>query len=548
MIPPVLNQRTQVLLLLCFMWYESTNHKVIGVAYTVAAVVLGVLGFAVSVVFRFEISTIGVWCLYGDYQFYNVAITAHGLIMVFGFIMPIILGGAVNYTMPLVLGTPDMLFPRLNNLSLWAFFGAATVLTLAVLVDEGPGLGWTLYATLSCFEYHSSVGVDLVVLTVMFLGVSSLANGLNATGTIYACRLVTTTMLDAPLWALGIIITNFCLIAALPTLAVAVVLLLVDRNFNSCFYDALGGGDVLLFEHLFWFFGHPEVYIIILPIFALISWSLEQLIGHAVFGYVSMLYSTTSIGVLGFLVWAHHMYVASMDIDSRSYFSAATLLIAVPTSIKIFNWLLSTCFSSFTIWCADVTIIYGFVLLFAGGGLTGVLLSNAGLDVFLHDTYFVVGHFHYVLSLAAVFGAVCFTHIYGGRLVFLDAWDFWGSLMALTSSTSAGLAFLSMHVAGLCGMPRRYSDFADCYLIWAPVWNWAMITLLLWWILWSIGWVAQFASACSFSCQRVGAIPMGVHVCASSGTFAESLVMLYHTEIDAMIVPICVSHGRTMLV
>lgn len=529
------------------MWYESTNHKVIGVIYAVAAIILGVLGFFVSVVFRFEISTLGVWILYGDYQFYNVAITAHGLIMVFGFIMPLILGGAVNYTMPLVLGTPDMLFPRLNNLSLWAFFAAAMTLTLAVLVDEGPGLGWTLYASLSCFEYHSSVGVDLTVLTVDLLAISSTANGLNATGTMYGCRLNSTTMLDAPLWVLGITITNFLLLAALPTLVVAVMLLLMDRNFNATFYDTLGGGDVLLFEHLFWFFGHPEVYIIILPIFAMVSWVIEMLIGHNVFGYISMLYATVSIGVLGFFVWAHHMYVASIDIDTRSYFASATLLIAVPTAVKIFNWLLSSMFSSAG-FVGDAVIVYGFVLLFASGGLTGVILSNAGLDVFLHDTYFVVGHFHYVLALAAVFGAAQFCHTFLSRSVFVDSWDFLGVYTTALLATGSGMAFFSMHISGLCGMPRRYSDIADCYLSWSPVWNWSVMILITWWVSWSISWLVQLSSAASYSCARLTIASVGTHVTLNAGNTVESLIWLYHTEIDNVVVPLVVSSTPQMLI
>jgi heme/copper-type cytochrome/quinol oxidase subunit 1 len=358
---------------------------------------------------RFELSTIGVGLLFGDYQFYNVLISAHGLVMIFGFIMPVIMGGFTNYWLPVMIGCPDMIFPRLNNLSFWLYLVGVLFMIFSVTIEEGIGIGWTLYPTLLCIDYHSGGSVDFAIFAVHLLGFSSIVNSLNVVCTVFGIRKKYFSMIYVNLFIWGMMFTSFLLITCLPILAGAVTLVLTDRNFNTSFYDVLGGGDAVLFQHLFWFFGHPEVYIIILPVFGIVSSIIDVISGKSVFSLLAMIYSMSSISLLGFFVWAHHMFTIGMDIDSRAYFGSITLIIGVPTSIKIFNWI-------FSIFCGiDILVymesyfVYMFIFMFLMGGITGLLLANVGLDILLHDTYFVVAHFHYVLSLGAVVGFFAYT-------------------------------------------------------------------------------------------------------------------------------------------
>jgi len=388
-------------LFLFYFFCFTVAHKSIGLLYFLCSLFCGFVGFVYFILIRIELSCFGVFILFGDYQFYNCIISSHGLIMIFAFIMPVILGGFVNYWFPLCLGCPDMLFPRLNNLSFWLYFVACLFVLLSVVIEEGIGVGWTLYPTLICVDFHSSCACDFILFAIHLLGLSSIINSLNICCTLFVSRSRFYCFFFFCLFFWGVLITSFLLILCLPVLAGGVTMLLFDRNFNTSFYDVLGGGDLLLFQHLFWFFGHPEVYIIILPVFGLCSLIIEFVGCRAVFSCCAMIYSMLSISLLGFFVWAHHMFTVGLDIDSRVYFSVVTLVIGVPTCIKIFNWLYS--FWSFDmLFLFDVYFVYCFIFMFLFGGVTGLLLANVGLDIVLHDTYFVVAHFHYVLSLGAV--------------------------------------------------------------------------------------------------------------------------------------------------
>jgi heme/copper-type cytochrome/quinol oxidase subunit 1 len=413
--------------------------------------------------YRWLFITCGVFVLFGDYQFYNVLITSHGLIMIFAFIMPIVLGGFTNYWLPLFIGCPDMLFPRINNLSFWLYFLGVLFVVFSLFIEEGVGIGWTLYPTLLCIDFHSSCAVDFAIFAVHLLGLSSIINSINIIGTLISCRRRYYCFFYISLFIWGILITAFLLILCLPVLAGGVTLILFDRNFNTGFYDVLGGGDLVLFQHLFWFFGHPEVYIIIMPIFGFISTVIEFISVRVVFSVLAMIYSMSSISLLGFFVWAHHMFTVGLDLDSRVYFGIVTLLIGVPTCIKIFNWL-------FTIWsfdllfCIDIYFVYMFLFMFLIGGITGLLLANVGLDILLHDTYFVVAHFHYVLSLGAVIG------VFSGFLHFLVLWLpcefylFYIYCLFILIFFGANMVFFPLHCLGLLAFPRRISDYPISYL------------------------------------------------------------------------------------
>jgi len=336
--------------------------------------------------------------------------------MIFAFIMPVVLGGFVNYWLPLLIGCPDMLFSRINNLSFWLYFLGVLFMVFGVVIEEGIGLGWTLYPTLICVDFHSSCCVDFAIFAVHLLGVSSIVNSINVLGTLLCCRKRYYSFVILTLFIWGVLLSSFLLILCLPILAGAVTMVLFDRNFNTCYYDVLGGGDLVLFQHLFWFFGHPEVYVIILPMFGLCSSLLECIGCRCVFSVLAMIYSMLSISFLGFFVWAHHMFTVGLDLDSRVYFGMVTLIIGCPTCIKIFNWLYSIW--SFDMFCLvfDIYFVYMFIFMFLCGGITGLILANVGLDVLLHDTYFVVAHFHYVLSLGAVVA------VFGGFIHFFVLW------------------------------------------------------------------------------------------------------------------------------
>ena len=479
-------------------WVYATNHKDIGTMYLTFAVVMGLVGGLISLLIRMELQNPGMQFLGDNYQQFNVFTTAHGLIMVFFMVMPALMGGFGNWFIPLMIGAPDMAFPRMNNMSFWLLIPSAMLLVGSALVGDGPGTGWTVYAPLSTTG-QPGPSVDMAILSLHLAGVSSILATINFISTIFNMRAPGMTLHRMPLFIWSQLVTAFLLLLSLPVLAGAITMLLTDRNFGTAFYDAARGGDVLLYQHLFWFFGHPEVYVLVLPSFGIISQVVSTFSKKPVFGYLGMAYAMVAIGAVGFVVWAHHMYTAGMSVDTEAYFLAATLVIAVPTGVKIFSWLA-------TMWGGSIEFktpmlwAVGMIFMFTVGGVTGVILANSPLTTAFQDTYYVVAHFHYTMAMGALFGIFSGFYYWIGKMSGRQYPELLGKVHFWMFFIAVNLTFFPMHFSGLAGMPRRIPDYPDAF----SGWNYIS----------SIGSYLAFASALMFvyivirtltSGERVGA-------------------------------------------
>jgi len=467
-------------------WFMSTNHKDIGILYLVVSALAGFIAVSFTIYMRLELMNPGVqyMCMEGmrltaagigectpNGHLWNVLITGHGILMMFFVVIPALFGGFGNYFMPLQIGSPDMAFPRMNNLSFWMYVAGTTLAICSVLSPGGndqlgSGVGWILYPPLSVNE--GGMSMDLAIFAVHVSGASSILGAINMITTFLNMRAPGMTLFKVPLFSWSIFVTAWLILLALPVLAGAITMLLTDRNFGTTFFDPAGGGDPILYQHILWFFGHPEVYIIILPGFGIISHVIATFSRKPVFGYLPMVWALIAIGALGFVVWAHHMYTVGMSLTQQSYFMLATMVIAVPTGVKVFSWIA-------TMWGGSIEFktpmlwAFGFLFLFTLGGVTGIVLSQAGVDRAYHDTYYVVAHFHYVMSLGAVFAIFAGIYFYFPKMTGRSIPEWAGQLHFWTMFVGSNLTFFPQHFLGRQGMPRRYIDYPEAFALWNQV-------------------------------------------------------------------------------
>jgi cytochrome c oxidase subunit 1 len=499
-------------------WFMSTNHKDIGILYLFTAALMGFISVAFTVYMRLELMNPGVqyMCLEGarfiaqdvanctpNGHLWNVLITGHGILMMFLVVIPALFGGFGNYFMPLQIGAPDMAFPRMNNLSYWMYVVACALAVASLLTPGGndqlgSGVGWVLYAPLSTSE--AGMSMDFAIFAVHMSGASSILGAINMITTFLNMRTPGMTLHKVPLFAWSIFVTAWLILLALPVLAGAITMLLTDRNFGTTFFDAAGGGDPVLYQHLLWFFGHPEVYIVVVPGFGIISHVIATFSRKPIFGYLPMVYAMVAIGALGFVVWAHHMYTVGMSLTQQSYFMLATMVIAVPTGIKIFSWIA-------TMWGGSIEFktpmlwAFGFLFLFTAGGVTGIVLSQAGIDRAYHDTYYVVAHFHYVMSLGAVFAIFAGIYFYLPKMSGRMYPEWAGKLHFWAMFIGANITFFPQHFLGRQGMPRRYIDYPEAFAYWNYVSSWgaflsfASFLFFIGVMVWTLGWGRRVTEA-----------------------------------------------------
>jgi cytochrome c oxidase subunit 1 len=457
-------------------WFCSTNHKDIGTLYILTGFAVGVLSIAFTMYMRLELMDPGIQYMTledgsPNGHLFNVLVTGHGVTMMFFVVIPVLFGGFGNFFMPLHIGAPDMAFPRLNNLSYWLYAAGSTLAVLSVIApgghgQHGAGVGWVLYAPLSSTEQGMSM--DFAIFAVHLSGASSILGAVNMITTFLNMRAPGMTLLKVPLFPWSIFCTAWMILLALPVLAGAITMLLTDRNFGTTFFDPAGGGDPVLYQHILWFFGHPEVYIIIVPAFGIISHVISTFSKKPIFGYTGMVFAMAGISALGFVVWAHHMYTVGMSKNAQAYFMLATMVIAVPTGIKIFSWI-ATMWGGSISFKTPMLFAFGFLFLFTVGGVTGIVLSQAGVDRAYHDTYYVVAHFHYVMSLGAVFGIFAGVYYWIGKMTGRQYPEKWGQIQFWAMFIGANLTFFPQHFLGRQGMPRRYIDYPEAFSFWNEV-------------------------------------------------------------------------------